>query len=102
MQAQKKNQKAHAKNVLQGAEKAFIRSLNNNYAEVEIVNMIEEAGVKVMHLCLIRNKETRRFKGLTKLVLVGNNTLSNWMTEKKGSIRRYKVEDGEGEAENMK
>ena len=60
------------------------------------MNMIEEAGVKAMHLCLIKNKETRRFTGLAISVLVGNNTLRNWMTERKENLgdARWKMERG--------
>ena len=49
------------KNMLQGCAKVFIRNYHATTSAEEIVQTIEEAGVRVVDLYLIRNKQTGYF-----------------------------------------
>ena len=63
------------KHMLQGCAKLFIRNYNATISAEEIVTMIEEAGVRVVDLYLIRKKQTGYFTGLVKATLLGNNIM---------------------------
>ena len=79
------------KNILQGCAKVFIRNYNATTSAEEIVTMIEEAGVRVVDLYLIRNKQTGHFTGLVKSTLLGNKIMNKWLEDKKanlGGVRR--------------
>ena len=83
----KKKYRIHIpKNQLQGSANIFVRNLNTNSTAKDIVGMIEEEGVKVLDLYLIRNKMTSRFTGLAKAVLLGNSIMNKWINEGRGNL----------------
>ena len=78
-------------NMLQGCAKVFIRNYNTTTSAEEIVTTIEEAGVRVVDLHLIRNKKTGYFTVLVKATLLGNNIMNKWLEDKNanlGGVRR--------------
>ena len=79
------------KDLLQGSANIFIRYLNSTLTATDIVNMIEEAGVEVLNLYIIRNKVTKNFTELVKAVLLGNNTLDKWMTDRKANLGDVRI-----------
>ena len=48
--------------------------------------MLEEVGVKVINLYMIKNNTTKSFTGLAKVVVLGNKILDKWMTEKRENL----------------
>ena len=64
------------KNMLQRCAKVFILNYNATTSAEEIVTTIEKAGVLVVDLYLIRNKQTEYFTGLVKATLLGNNIIN--------------------------
>ena len=80
--AEKKIRTHIPKNMLQGCAKVFIRSYNATISAEEIVTTIEEAGVRVVDLYLIRKKQTVYFTGLVKAKLLSNNIMNKWLEDK--------------------
>ena len=79
------------KNMLQGCAKLFIRNYNVTTSSEDMVKTIEESGVRVLDLYLIRNKQSGYFTGLVKATLLGNNIMNKWLEDKKanlGGVRR--------------
>ena len=68
-----------------------MRNFNAETQAWEIIDVIEEAGVKVLDLYMIKNKTTNYFTGMIKVTLLGNRSLNNWLETGKanlGGVRR--------------
>ena len=53
--------------------------------------MIEEAGVRVVDLYLIRNKQTGYFIGLVKATLIGNNIMKKSREDKRSTLGGVRI-----------
>ena len=77
--------------MLQGSARVFIRNLHATALAGELIDFIEVEGVKVLDICMIRNKITGKFTGLLKATILGNNVMNKWTNEGKanlGGLRR--------------
>ena len=74
------------KNLLQGSARVVMRNFNAENQSWEIIDAIEEAGVKVLDLYMIRNKTTQYFTGMIKVTLLGNRTMNTWLETGKANL----------------
>lgn len=74
------------RNLLQGSARVFMRNFNATTQAWEIIEAIEKEGVKVLNIYMIRNKQTNYFTRLTKVTLLGNNTMNKWLKNEKANL----------------
>lgn len=71
---------------MQGSNKVVVRNFNAETQAWEIIDVTEEAGLKVLDLYMIRNRMTNYFTGMIKLTLLGNSALNKKLEPGKDNL----------------